>query len=93
MITAFDCVCGNKDPKKAKFYDGLLGYEALVCKVCGTYYDFDPDGNPRTNPPDDWSRKLVGLKEKDSDIKTPIDLLDKYDRFQTDGDGDTKLGN
>jgi transcription elongation factor Elf1 len=62
MITAFDCVCGNKDASKAKFYDGALGYEAIICKVCGTTYDFDNEGKPRTNPPDEWSRNFVGLK-------------------------------
>jgi hypothetical protein len=61
MIIAFDCTCGNVDPKKAKFYDGSLGYEAIVCKVCGTTYDFDNDGKPRVNPPDEWSLKFVGL--------------------------------
>lgn len=61
MITKFDCVCGNKDVHKAKHYDGMMGYEAIVCKVCGTYYDFDVKGKPRTNKPDEWSRNFVGL--------------------------------
>ena len=62
MIISFNCTCGNIDPKKAKFYDGSLGYSAIVCKVCGTYYDFDIEGLPRTNPADGWSRDFVGLK-------------------------------
>jgi hypothetical protein len=33
MIIAFKCNCGNTDPKKAKFYDGSLGYEAIICTV------------------------------------------------------------
>jgi hypothetical protein len=61
MIREFKCTCGNKDPKKAKEYDGSLGYEAIVCKVCGTYYDLDNDGKGRTNPPDEWSLHFVGL--------------------------------
>jgi hypothetical protein len=65
MITSFNCTCGNKDPHKAKDYDGCLGYEALICTVCGTYYDFDLNGNPRTNPPDNWSKQfVVGLQQK-----------------------------
>jgi hypothetical protein len=59
MIIAFDCTCGNTDPKKAKFYDGALGYEAIICTVCGTYYDFDTNGKPRTNAPDDFGLQFV----------------------------------
>ena len=62
MITSFNCICGNKDASKVKEYDGALGYSAIVCKVCGTYYDFDTEGLPRTNPADGWSRDFVGLK-------------------------------
>jgi hypothetical protein len=64
MIIAFDCKCGNKDPKKAKFYDGALGYEAIVCTVCGIYYDFDEQGKPRTNEPDEWSKKYIRKEKK-----------------------------
>ena len=39
MITSFECTCGNKDPKKAKEYDGCLGYSAIICTECGRYYD------------------------------------------------------
>jgi hypothetical protein len=59
MITKFTCSCGNTDPGKAKAYDGCLGYEALVCTVCGRYYD-----NAGEHPLDDWSRNYV------ADIKT-----------------------
>ena len=61
MIPKFTCSCGNTNPKKAKEYDGMLGYEAIVCKVCGKYYDLDENGKGRENKPDDWSRQLVGL--------------------------------
>lgn len=84
MIISFNCTCGNNDPKKAKFYDGALGYSAIVCKVCGRVYDFDLEGKPRTNEADEWSRNFVGLKLK---VKKPIDYIEKYDRFQVDGDG------
>jgi hypothetical protein len=59
MITKFTCSCGNNDPKKAKHYDGSLGYEAMICTVCGVYYDFDNDGKFRTNAPDDWSKEYI----------------------------------
>jgi hypothetical protein len=62
MVVSFSCTCGNTDTSKVKDYDGALGYEALVCKVCGTYYDFDNDGKPRTNPPDEWSKQYM-IKE------------------------------
>ena len=39
MITSFECSCGNTDPKKAKEYDGCLGYSAIICTECGRYYD------------------------------------------------------
>ena len=41
MINEFKCVCGNDDPKKAYYYDGCLGYEAIICKKCGCYYDHE----------------------------------------------------
>lgn len=63
MIIAFKCNCGNNNPKKAKFYDGSLGYEAIVCTVCGAYYDFDEHGKERYNAPDDWGKKYIE-KEK-----------------------------
>jgi transcription elongation factor Elf1 len=59
MIIAFECKCGNKDTNKVVEYDRSLGYEALICKVCGTYYDFDNDGKPRVNPPDEFSLQFV----------------------------------
>jgi hypothetical protein len=54
MITKFDCTCGNTDPKKAYAYDGMLGYEALVCTVCGKYYDYTGE-----HEADDWSKQFV----------------------------------
>ena len=54
MITKFNCTCGNTDPKKAYAYDGCLGYEALVCKCCGKYYDQTGEHNS-----DEWSLQFV----------------------------------
>ena len=42
----------------AKEYDGALGYEALVCKVCGRYYD-----HTGKHEADDWSKRFVGIDE------------------------------
>jgi hypothetical protein len=59
MIIKFNCKCGNDNPKKAKEYDGALGYEAIICTLCGTYYDLDENGKGRTNQPDEWSKKFI----------------------------------
>mgnify|MGYP006966086765 FL=1 len=56
MITKFSCSCGNTDPQKAKAYDGCLGYEALICKCCGRYYDYAGE-----HPADDWSKQFVKI--------------------------------
>lgn len=54
MVISFDCACGNTDPTKVKKYDGALGYEALVCKVCGRFYDHDS-----ANEPEEWSLNFI----------------------------------
>ena len=55
VVTKFDCsVCGNKDVSKVYEYDGALGYEALVCRVCGTYYDYSG-----SHKADDFSKQFV----------------------------------
>jgi hypothetical protein len=59
MITKFTCSCGNTDPSKAKYYDGSLGYEAIVCKCCGRYYDHTGE-----HEPDDWSKNFVNIDTK-----------------------------
>lgn len=41
MVTRFNCICGNKNPKQVKEYDGCLGYEALICKECGRIHDHE----------------------------------------------------
>lgn len=67
MIIAFKCNCGNTDPKKAKFYDGSLGYEAIICTVWGAYYDYDEHGKGRYNAPDEFGKqyiKKVKIKDK-----------------------------
>jgi len=50
MITKISCSCGNTDIKKAKYYHGLLGYEAIVCNCCGSYSDYYG-----MHPKDEWS--------------------------------------
>jgi hypothetical protein len=54
MIVSFECPCGNTDPQKAKYYDGCLGYEAVVCTVCGNYFDYNG-----LHIADDWSKQFV----------------------------------
>lgn len=41
---------------RTKFYDGSLGYEAVVCKDCGTYWDHEGE-----HAADEWSRGFVGV--------------------------------
>jgi hypothetical protein len=56
LIKATCHACDNKDVSEFKHYNGLLGYEAYVCKKCGAYFDqYD------SYPADKWSRDLVGL--------------------------------
>ena len=41
-ITSFKCPhCGNNDPAKAKYYDGAIGYEAMICDCCGWTFHFN----------------------------------------------------
>lgn len=54
MVTKFDCKCGNNNPSKVYEHDGMLGYEALVCRVCGTYYDHTGE-----HPADDFSKQFI----------------------------------
>jgi len=61
MITKFNCTCGNTDNKKVYAYDGALGYEALVCTVCGRYYDYAGE-----HPSDDWSNDFIRTHVKKS---------------------------
>ena len=61
MITAFNCLfCGNRDPRKVLEHDGMLGYEALVCRVCGAQYDH----NGQEAPSDHWC-DILGVARKD----------------------------
>lgn len=54
MITKFKCSCGNDDPKLFHEYMGSIGYEAIVCTLCGRYYD---EFGEHTNDP--WSIQFV----------------------------------
>jgi len=56
MITSFTCSCGNTDPKKAKVYEGMLGYEAIICTDCGRYYDHTGE-----HQADEFSKSYVGI--------------------------------
>lgn len=50
----FTCPCGNTNPDKADFYDGSMGYEAIICTVCGAYSDHEGDHKPTA-----WSLTYV----------------------------------
>ena len=54
MIISFNCSCGNTEPKKAHYYDGCLGYEAIICKVCGNYSDHNGE-----HEADAWSKQFI----------------------------------
>ena len=54
MVTSFNCKCGNTDTTKVYEHDGMLGYEALVCRVCGIYYDHTGE-----HPADDFSKQFI----------------------------------
>jgi hypothetical protein len=54
MVTKFECKCGNNDPSKVYEHDGMLGYSALVCRNCGTYYDHTGE-----HPADDFSKQFI----------------------------------
>ena len=56
MITKFTCTCGNTNPKKAKAYDSLMGYEAIICTDCGRYYDHIGEHDA-----DEFSKSYVGI--------------------------------
>lgn len=51
----FDCHnCDNTDPNEVVLYNGLLGYEASICKCCGAYADHE-----KSYDADDWSLKII----------------------------------
>jgi hypothetical protein len=64
MVTSFTCICGNTDPKKVREYHGALGYEALICRCCGRYYD--TEGN---HDADDFSKPYIDAEYSESDIE------------------------
>jgi transcription elongation factor Elf1 len=72
MTIKFNCpICGNKDTSKTHYHDGVLGYEATVCKVCGTYSDHI--GN---HLPDTWSLQFVNSYQFATNL-LPIKTLQK----------------
>ncbi len=54
-LTSFDCHnCDNNDPKQSVLYDGLLGYQAVICSCCGAYGD-----HLDSYPADEWSLEII----------------------------------
>jgi hypothetical protein len=56
----------NHDPKHQVFYDGALGYEAIVCRECGAYCD-----HSGAYPPDEWSLHYIKCFRPDT-IECPV---------------------
>jgi hypothetical protein len=57
------CPCGNRETADFREYDGLLGYEAVVCLKCGRYWDNEVAGfdwKSGTHKADDWSINYIG---------------------------------
>ena len=77
-LIKFLCECGNTDSRKATEYDGVCGYEAIVCQQCGSYSD-----HSGTYKADDWSLGLVGLKKKSPIKKNTVQCL-----YQTSNQAD-----
>lgn len=65
MINKFNCPCGTNNPNDAKYYDGVLGYEAFVCKKCARTHDFSG-----VHPADDWSKRFVNLTNNNLELST-----------------------
>lgn len=55
-IVEFSCVCGASSPSEAKYYEGCLGYECIVCRRCGRIFDHEGE-----HEADEFSRLYVGL--------------------------------
>lgn len=88
MIMSFKCThCGNNDKDKAKEYDGLLGYEAVICDCCG--WTFDHNG---AHPPEaadlakrvDW-QKCQALICYAPNMYAFLEDLEKYHGNQSEG--------
>jgi hypothetical protein len=59
MIVKFRCHCGADQPSDGKYYHGMLGYEAIVCRRCGGFSDHMGE-----HVADEWSRSFVGLEAR-----------------------------
>jgi hypothetical protein len=75
MILTFHCNCGANNPKDAVYYDGTLGYEALICKKCGWYCD-----HTGAHPPTDESLKMAGITTLPDPLEGWV-----YDIYSPDG--------
>jgi hypothetical protein len=71
MVTQFSCTCGNCDPNKVHEYDGMLGYEALICTECGAYYDHVGSGAHQS---DEWSRQFIGEETRPKVFRTEYNI-------------------
>lgn len=51
-VTCEELECSHESKS---YYDGALGYEALVCRWCATYFDHEGE-----HLPDQWSLRFIG---------------------------------
>lgn len=65
--------CGGTD---FKYYDGLLGYEAGICKHCACTYD-----HFGAHLPTEWSMAYVGLKAIPQAFSKPADQYSIGEQF------------
>ena len=72
MVTEFTCLnCGTNKPTHAKFYDGALGYAAIICTQCGASHD-----QSGMTTADEFSLRFVGLKKEPKVYKFREDLFE-----------------
>lgn len=73
MLVSFFCpLCGNTDTSKAHLHDGCLGYEAVICKVCGTVQD-----HTGTHLPDHFCADIVEDIEKAKSFFADKNIFDE----------------
>jgi len=61
IIITKACECSNADGSKFKFYDGALGFEAIVCTICARF-----DDHTGSHEADEWSKQFIVIDRKKS---------------------------
>lgn len=77
MVTKFECEnCKNNDPRRTRVYDGMLGYEAIYCTVCGAYFDHEA-----FHLPDKSSFEYISKLEQRKLLQQLIDAAPQFVLF------------